>query len=389
MKLRHCRISGIVITILSFICSIGTMDIHACTAAVISAEASASGRPMLWKHRDTSNTDNKVEYVPSQDGSLAYVALFNAQDTKLEEAWAGMNEAGFAIMNTASYNIKDDKVPDKMMDKEGYVMTLALKSCHTINDFQHLLDTLPRPMGVEANFGVIDSSGQGAVFETNNHSYKRYNTSDTPGGTIIRTNYSHSGRTGEGYGYVREANARFLLQPHIDNHDITPAFLTETVSRSFYHDIHQCDDINTGQQWLIDLDYIPRYKSTATIVIEGIPPQADNEYSTSDIINQYIMWTGLGYPPCAEIVPVWCHPCGVADGLRGISDEGRSELCDIAKQRRAEVFSMRNGKDNNYIRVEKLTNPDGTGYLQTLVPHNLETYRIISNKRDNGLIKFQ
>ncbi len=31
----------------------------------------------------------------------------------LKEAWIGMNDAGFAVMNTASYNIKDDRIPAK------------------------------------------------------------------------------------------------------------------------------------------------------------------------------------------------------------------------------------------------------------------------------------
>ena len=35
-----------------------------------------------------------------------------------------MNDAGFAIMNTASYNLKNDTV--SVMDKEGAVMAIAL-----------------------------------------------------------------------------------------------------------------------------------------------------------------------------------------------------------------------------------------------------------------------
>ena len=57
---------------------------------------------MLWKHRDTSNTDNVVEYIEGRDGDFSYVALFNADDRKREQAWMGMNDVGFAVMNTAS-----------------------------------------------------------------------------------------------------------------------------------------------------------------------------------------------------------------------------------------------------------------------------------------------
>ena len=134
-----------------------------CTSAIVSASANPSGRPVLWKHRDTSTIDNKVEYVAPEKGAFGYVALFNASDRDLREAWMGMNDAGFAVMNTASYNIKDDRVPQKKMDKEGILMTKALKTCRTVDDFARLLDSYPRPMGVEANFGVIDASGNWVV----------------------------------------------------------------------------------------------------------------------------------------------------------------------------------------------------------------------------------
>lgn len=361
----------------------------ACTSAIVSADASASGRPLLWKHRDTSTIDNKVEYVPSKDGAYAYVALFNAADRNLEEAWTGMNEVGFAVMNTASYNIKDDNVPQKKMDREGLVMTIALRSCRSVDDFEELLNSLPRPMGVEANFGVIDAAGNGAYFETNNDSYVKYDLKDAPGGVLVRTNYSHSGRKGEGYGYVREANAEHMICPIIEHEGkISPEFLTEEVSRSFYHDVRKEDALEGTERWAVDEDFIPRYKSTATIVIEGISPVEDIDAVTpDDIIPQYIMWTGLGYPPCSEIVPVWCHINGVREDLRGTGPGGTSAMGNLVKKRRGEVFPPRKGGNTKYIDLRVLKNPEGTGYLQTLVPKNRETYRLISTKRDKGEIE--
>ena len=368
----------------------GFIYADACTSAIISASASASGRPMLWKHRDTSNTDNKVEYVAAgADGGFSYVALFNADDSRLAEAWTGMNEVGFAVMNTASYNIKNDRVPQRKMDREGYVMTIALRTCRTVDDFQRLLDTLPRPMGVEANFGVIDATGDGAFFETNNDSYVKFPLSDAPGGVLVRTNYSHSGRPDEGYGFIREANANHLLAPHVKGADLTPEFLTETVSRSFYHDVRGEDALLQPQRWAVDEDFIPRYKSTATIVIEGCRPVKDIADATPDfIIPQYIMWTGLGYPPCAEIYPVWCHAKGVDDALRGTAAKGHSPAADLARARRSEVFPHKKGGNSKYIDTRVLANAEGTGYLQTLVPRNLETYATFKRKRDNGDIHF-
>ena len=371
-------------------CLMSSSETMACTSAIIGAEASASGRPLLWKHRDTSTTDNKIEYVPaSTDGGYAYVALFNAKDRNLSEAWIGMNEMGFAVMNTASYNLKDDNVPAKNMDKEGLVMTIALKTCRTVDDFEELLSTLPRPMGVEANFGVIDALGNGAFFETNNHSFTKYDLKDSPNHALIRTNYSHSGRKGKGYGYVREANAEYLLKDAIEEGNVSSEMLTELVSRSFYHDVRGEDALEANSRWAVDEDFIPRYKSTATIVIEGIKPLRDIDDATPDIIiPQYIMWTGLGYPPVTDIYPVWCHQKGIEEGLRGIGPNGTSPIGNESKKRRGEVFPPRKGGNTKYIDLLTLKNDNGTGYLQILPPRNHDTYVTISHKRDNGEITF-
>lgn len=358
----------------------------ACTSAIVAAKASPYGRPMLWKHRDTSTIDNKVEYVAPANGDHGYVALFNAKDRKLSEAWTGFNDVGFAIMNTASYNLKDDKVPASKMDREGYVMTIALRTCRTVDDFEQLLRTLPRPMGIEANFGVIDATGEGALFEANNHSYKRFNLSDAPDGLIIRTNYSHSGRKGEGYGFIREQNAEDILRPYAKKGEITPELLTETASRSYWHSLKQKDyaaDTAATGRWVVDQDFIPRYKSTATIVIEGCRPLENASLATPAFVEkQYIMWTGLGFPPCAEIVPVWCSAGGVDEELRGTGPSGHSPMGDRIKARRAEVFPIKRGSGDRYIDMTRLVNADGTGYLQVLVPQNLKTYERIRALRD-------
>lgn len=354
----------------------------ACTSAIISASANPDGRPILWKHRDTSTIDNKVEYIPATSDSFGYVALFNAADKGLKEAWMGMNDVGFAVMNTASYNIKDDKVPQSKMDKEGLVMTKALKTCRTVDDFQKLLETLPRPMGVEANFGVIDALGNGAYFETNNHSFVKYDLKDAPDGVLVRTNYSHSGRKNEGYGHVREANANCLLKPVIESQSVTPEFLTEVVSRTFYHDGMKKDLTHSEDKHLLDEDFIPRYKSTATVAIEGCRPVGSlDEVSTEFVENQYIMWTGIGYPPVSEIKAVRCASEGVDEGLRGLGPNGHSSLGDESKRKRNDVFSL-DIKGNKYIDISKLYNAEDTGLAQKAIEHNKKVYKEEKARRD-------
>lgn len=355
----------------------------ACTSAIVSADANPSGRPILWKHRDTSTIDNKVEYVAPSKGKYGYVALFNAADRELREAWMGMNEAGFAVMNTASYNIKDDKVPAKKMDREGILMTRALQTCRTVDDFARLLETYPRPMGVEANFGVIDATGAGAYFETNNHSYVKYDLADQPDGVLVRTNYSHSGRRDELTGFVREADANCLLRPYIDERSVTPEVLTEIVSRTFYQDMLKRDFTSTGLTRVLDKDFVPRYKSTATIAIEGCRPVESLDSVTPGFVDrEYIMWTGMGYPPVAEIRAVRCDATGVPADLRGTLPGGHCAAGDEAKRKRDEVFTLTPGSEDKYVDISRLYNEQGTGYSQQAILENRITYREEKERRD-------
>lgn len=238
-------------------------------------------------------------------------------------------------------------------------------------------------MGVEANFGVIDALGNGAYFETNNHSYKRFDLADEPDGVLVRTNYSHSGRPNEGYGFVREANAECLLQPYIDEQSVTPEILTEDISRTFYHDGMKLDFTTSGETALLDEDYIPRYKSTATVAIEGCVPMASLDSVSADFVtSQYIMWTGLGYPPVSEIYAVRLGEGGVDSGLRGSLANGHSPVGDEAKRKRDDVFTPGQKKGERYVDVSKLYNEEGTGYAQEAIVRNRQTYRLESLKRD-------
>ena len=350
--------------LISLVILLSAISSIACTSAIVSGKLTSNGRPLLWKNRDTDDQNNKIEKIPATRDSYEYVGLFNASDKKCQQVWMGFNEKGFAIMNTASYNLNSDTI--KEMDHEGLVMALALRKCKTVDDFQSLLDTLARPMRVEANFGVIDAMGNGAYFETGNFKYVKYDLKDSPTGILTRTNYSYSGRADKGMGYIREENEKALVARHIDKRDFTPAVFTEELSRTFYQSLLDKDFTNSGAEYLVDQDFIPRRISTATVVIEGILNGEDSRLTT--------MWVGLGYSPCTEIRPVWIGDGGLPNELRGISPNGHSPLADSAQARKKQVFDVERGNGKHYIHLSKLYNAYGTGYCQVLIPQNMATY---------------
>ena len=255
-----------------------------CTAVIISGKATADGRPLMLKHRETNHLDNAVGYF--RGPSYSFIGLVNASSAWDGEVWTGTNEAGFSIMNTASYNIKDDDVPASEMDKEGVLMFKALGICGSLADFEFLLDTLSRPLGVEANFGVIDARGGAAWYEVNNHSWVKYDVNEMPLGYRVVTNFSESGRRKDYKGVERYETASEIFreilgsQPYRINH----SDIINNVSRTFRGK-------EKGSAYVI-----PRKMTSASIVVEGVAP-GENPLHT-------VMWTVLGYPPCGVALPL-------------------------------------------------------------------------------------
>lgn len=327
----------------------------ACTSIMVSAAYSKTGRPLMWKHRDTGAEDNFIERVSATDSTFGYVALFNGGDSLLTEAWMGMNDRGLAIMNTASYNLAPDTTEYK--DREGVVMSQALAKCATVSDFEKMLTMMPRPMGVQANFGVMDAQGDMVYFETWDHGFHRYDVADS---ILVRTNFSMSGNDTDGMGYIRYQNVYDILGPEIDAHALSPESFTEKASRSFWHSLIGKDFAQEPVRWVVDRDFIPRGISSASIVIEGVNPGGAPEDMT--------MWTMIGYPPCSHVEAVTID--NVPDCLRPTAPGWHSPLCDEVVARKRQAFPITRGSGPYYIDMD---------YIRSVMPQQ----RAISEKNYN------
>lgn len=347
-----------------------SFDVNACTSAIIIGKATADGRPLMWKHRDTSSDNNRVVY--SSKGKYAYIGLVNSEDVQHNEIWSGTNSAGFCIMNTASYNLKDLDDKTKEADAEGLLMRMALECCATLADFEHFLDTLSKPMKVEANFGVIDAQGGAAYYETNNYRYNKADANDpmlAPQGYLIRTNYSYSGRINEGMGYIRHENAVQLFSRLVSQGGMfTPEWLFASADRSYYHSLKGADlrdysfNAAGATGFVIDQDYIPRYTTTASIVFQGVKQGEPAEHT--------VMWTALGFPSCSVAMPLLVKGGATLPSLLvKTKDSNNAPLCDKALTLKARVFSVeRGGNGKKYFSWKMLYNPEKTGIIQQLAP---------------------
>ena len=360
------------------VCIYMASPVWACSSAVVSGKITPDGRPLLWKNRETGHMRNHMAYVNGE--KYDFIANVNSDNYPAQkEAWIGYNTAGFALMNTQSFNlVKGDIADDDRGPDNGKVMYRALEVCATVADFCHFLDTIQKPSGIEANFGVIDAQGAAAMFEVDEHTYKMFDANDpnvAPHGYIARTNFSNGGELNVGYGYVRYLEVERVLSKACAMGGITPQLIFTDLARSFRNNILDIDlkngDFNAPKAsgWFTDQDFIPRKDTSCSIVVQGVKKGENPELG--------VVWTILGYPPTSIAVPLW-----VKDNLPSIvsydKEADASPLSAVSlKLAKEKVFHYRQGGGtNHYLHWENLYNLQGTGIMQELMKVEDEVYRM-------------
>ena len=355
---------------------VGAPVAEACTSAVVSGKATKDGRPLLWKHRDTGFLENHVEFVKGE--KYDFMAVVNSADfAQKHEAWIGTNSAGFALMNTQSYNLVKITGDEERGEANGRVIYRALEVCATVEDFCHFLDTLAKPSGIEANFGVIDAQGGAAMFEVDYYQYKMYDANRAPQGYIVRTNFSESGQHGVGAGRIRFMEADSLMREVAGRREVTPPFIFNRLSRSFHNPVLDIDLYRDAdyqglkpRQWFIDQDFIPRSSTSCSVVVQGVRPQEDASLTT--------MWTLLGYPPTGVFIPLWLQAGREAAPSICLWDDElkTSPLSFYSLQLKDRVFGLDMGMGSDrYLHWSLLYRAGGKGYMQQLRPLEDEVYR--------------
>ena len=304
------RVALAVCLVLIFAFPIGMRIPHAvtprdeCTLALIRPEVTADHRPLLWKNRDVSNRE-QVVHRGGGIGTYRYVGIGYAGDGS--RVYGGINEAGFAVANSNSYNLGDYSGTAD----DGDIQTRALLNCATLADFRRILhdtDTLRGGRTLTCNFLAFDSTGEMSVFEAASTYFtelslyreRKY---------AIRTNYSYSGSSfnTQEMGISRHDRADRLVRKsvlagnvRIDSirsvlRDVAPPGWTEDTFPLPY------DFMNGGAyNGSIDLtETIARTSTVSSIILQGKP------MDRSDV--PPIAWFILGSPLASVAVPVW--PC--------------------------------------------------------------------------------
>ena len=327
-----------------------------CTTAVVSGKATVDNAPILWKNRDTDHLFNKVVFVDEKP--YCYTAIVNNDEISGRIVWSGLNEKGFAIMNSAAYNLPLKQ--GEMKDLEGIIMADALRKCASVDDFENFVrENLGESFGAQANFGVIDAYGNAALFEVHNHGYRRIDARDLPENYIVNTNFSRSGDENKGFGYVRFLQVEKMFKA---KKKLSHSYLLISVIRNIDNPLIPVLPIekwrllsNKRPYFVYTYDCIDRSFTASAFVVHGVKKGENPIYST--------MWVALGEPLTTIAVPLWVCTKSVPYELRG---GDKAPIAVEAMKLKKLLRPFKKGKMGEYLDLTKLDNKQHTGWLKIL-----------------------
>ncbi|MGD9020523.1 MAG: hypothetical protein PVF46_01905 [Lysobacterales bacterium] len=347
-----------------------------CTSAVLSPSATESMAPVLWKNRDTGVLSNRVVHV--QEQPFDYLALVNGDDPSGRRAFAGLNSAGFAIMNTVAYNLPDP--PGEAKDLEGTIMADALRTCRTVDDFAAYLEANHGDhLGSLANFGVIDAQGGAAIFEAHNHGHTRLDAANDPAGYLVNSNFARSGREGKGGGYLRFERAAELFGS-LDSEKMPFTTILSRFSRDTGHVLLQRPSAEemalvppVEPVWISTRDSINKHATSAAVVIVGRKPGVQDSVAT--------MWVIPGEPLSAVAVPLWVEAASSPAQL-ALGDPDAAMWAESLRIKNI-LRPLREGHKKEYLNLTPLANREG-GFRQYLDAVEADILRLTAEFLQSG-----
>jgi hypothetical protein len=322
-------------------------DQEECTIGVAAGWATDDGRPLLWKTRDDTETNNEVKYNTSL--KYKFISVSNAGSSTY--SWMGVNEHGFSIINSRSTDLATDTIGPG----NGTLMRDVLGNCKTVAEFQNYLDsTNLSGRSTQANFGVIDSTGAAAIFETGGNIYYKFDADTTANGYIIRTNFSLNG--GGSIGKMRYNRSCELIRNFSSGDTLNYKSILRYQMRDFSDDKGAPVPVPYADIWESGIPFgyikcknsICHNSSVSSAVIHGVLPNEFPGLTT--------MWVILGQPASSVSLPYW----PVGNTPKEADGDSTAELCDKAKEIGAMLFDY--NSSNNYIDSYKLRNSDGKGF---------------------------
>lgn len=328
-------------------------NVEACTIVAVSGNVTADGRPLLLKNRDSS-----IGNLTIRIGKGLNHTYLCHHSINYGYALAGYNDAGFAIVNSDSYNM-----PNSSNTWNAYIMQLALERCATVDEFAYLLDTITKPVALASNYGVMDAQGNVTIIESNAYAYTRFDVDSTASGYLIRTNYSMSEDTTGICQATPTSLPRYLItSSYLDDAIMTNGFitkedllaLTRCLIDSDGNDLHDYAPFDEYSYTPVPFRcYVPRYISNGAMVIQGLLP--------NELPKLTVAWSMVGPPMASVTVPYLITPEYALPHKAKLSSDGHSWFSSVGQQLKNDCFV-----DNVSLDLAKLYDLNGTGVMQKI-----------------------
>ncbi len=269
---------------------------EACDVAVISQKVSNTGRPIIWKNRDDSNSYFQgIRSYPARNADIG-------AHTCIEEVvyiinkpicGGGANESGFAVLNASVYS---DTNVEETLNVDVSLMKKALENCALVTCFEDLIEhwnDAPNATAViSSNFVAMDAKEGVILLEAHSDIGTRpdvFRVDARETGTANHTNFN---RFVANPGIERKERATALLA-ELDSEDrLTPDQVMKRVAKDVCGDVTPLDPARVPTNKCIS-----RAQTTAAVVIEGVAPGMDPRLTT--------MWVNLGEPSVGVFVPTF------------------------------------------------------------------------------------
>lgn len=290
---------------------------YACTSAIVAAHRSSEGVPLLWKHRDNTFSNTRVDYVTG--GKYAYTALVPNTRRWSRGSFAGINEVGLGTITTATNKLpvatKEEWLACPRRRIGRAISVIALRECATVDEVEELLRTTKRGLGSKSNLGVADATGAVAYFEIWDLGYRRYDADKRADGFDVRANFSHARTVKSKGASVRRYN---LIMKEMRGHKgaFTPQQLIG-YSRS-YNSLKYGNVLATNDRYICQNHTVPRYSTVGAIVLvcDGNNPRmlVMNGHSASSVAVPVYVKAKRNIPQCVK-----------GDAMRLLSEDFRAK----------------------------------------------------------------
>ena len=333
-----------------------------CTIAVIIGSATPDGRIVMWKNRDVANWHQEFAYY--DEYPYNFISVNYPFDEYNDEAYGGVNDVGFAIINANALNFADSV---GAVDDDGLIMYHALQTCGTVEDFLAYMDTTAvfgrsRP----AIFGIYDSFGGAGFLEASKYENFWYDANDplnAPEGFMVRSNYAYSGSPWSPSLQHRHDKAFELVENAVLGDSVDPRYMFDVVARdmttesvnpyplpfdSFY--VHTGDTLWNSYR---NHTAINREISSSAFVVKGIIPGENPLLNT--------IWAMDGEPIMTPVVPLWVAAGSVPQEIVGHDPD--SPICLRARQLFDYIYWGYPDPYDDLINTMKVDDGNGTGVL--------------------------